>query len=89
MSPLKDVAPANIRLMSVARDTSHSLIGPSEPLKQSPVGDASRHAKTAPTRSALDCSENASGGVQSIRDESKILEKLIRKHDSVSVKGTI
>ena len=47
--------------MLVTLDTSHSPIGPCRPLEQSPTGDSSRHALTAPLSSILDCGENDGG----------------------------
>ena len=51
-----------MRLGSVTLETSHSLIGPCGLLEQSPSGDSSRHALTAPLSSVLDCAENAARG---------------------------
>ena len=59
MSPLKEFALVNKSVMSVMLDTSHSPIGPCGLLEQSPSGDISRHALTAPLISVLDCGENA------------------------------
>ena len=49
--------------MSVTRETCQFPIGPCGPLEQSPPGDSSRHALTAPLSSILDFGENAAVGV--------------------------
>ena len=49
--------------------TSQSSIGPYATLEQSPAGDSSRHALTAPLSLVLDDGENAAGRGQSGKTE--------------------
>ena len=58
MSPLNDVAPIKMVLISVMLDTSHSPIGPCRPSEQSPFSDNFRQVVTALLSFALDCGEN-------------------------------
>jgi hypothetical protein len=58
MSLLKAFALANISLMSVTLDASHSPMGPCGPVEQSLLEDSFRNALTALLSSALDCGEN-------------------------------
>ena len=71
--------------MSVMRDTSHSAIGPSGPLEQSPFGDTWRHVSTALLSSALECGENARNGRQGRKERFKTLGYIERKRGSVTV----
>ena len=52
-----------MKLMSVMRDTSHSLIDPYGPSDASPVGESSRYLSIALFSSIKDCGENAGGPV--------------------------
>ena len=58
MSPSKNFAWANMRLMSLTRDTSQSPIGPFGPLEHSPFGDSLTHASTALLSCTRDRGEN-------------------------------
>ena len=80
MSPLKNDAEENMRLMSVTRDTSHASIGPCGPFKHSPFGDSLRHVSTALLSCTMDCGENAGVGAGGAVGLSREIE---RKSDSV------
>ena len=58
ISPLNDVAPMNIALISVTLDTSHSSIDPRTPSEQSIPWSNFRLVVMALLSSALDCGEN-------------------------------
>ena len=60
-SPLNDVAPMKMELISVNLDTSHSSIAPCTPSEQSGIRDDLIHLSTAFLSCALDCGENTSG----------------------------
>ena len=65
MSPLKVVAPENMLLISLSRDTSHSPIGPCGLSAQSFTEVSLRHDSTAILSSALERGEKA-GGFQAL-----------------------
>ena len=64
MSPLKDVAPMKMALMSVMLDTSHSPIGPCAWSEQSRSWDNLRQLVTALLSSGFICGENNNSPAQ-------------------------
>ena len=67
-SLLKELAPENIKSMSVTSDTSQDSIGPCEPLEQSPIAESLMHSVTAPLSCDLVFGENVPPAVEGFGD---------------------